>query len=527
MKRILVADNNKMNRFILRAMLSDTYDVVEAGSNMEVQSLLFSPSANFSAMLLATDMYDISGAELLKMVRSDVLTATLPVIITADVYENIEQQMLKAGANDYITKPFHPIIIKQRLQNVITLRETAISVNSARMEKRQRQQLMLLESEKRMNDARNEFLSRMSHDMRTPLNAIIGLTGLAMEEKTVESMLSYVRDIDGASRYLLGLINDMLDFTRIENGQISFHEEPYSIEEFEHSIRTIIQPLMDAKNIAFTCKFYRGPEVLCVDKLRYNQIFFNLLSNAVKFTPPGGKVLLLSEELPIDYKGRYGRRFFVRDNGCGMSPQFLKVIYDPFTQEKNNVHINAQGTGLGMAIVKKLVDSMGGRIEVKSVLGKGTEFALDVYAYGGFAEHKEGSRIDEKTVDFTGMHILLAEDNALNIIVARKILEKRGCVLDLAINGQECVDLFLKMPQDYYQLILMDIRMPKMDGLRAAETIRGLARPDGATIPIIALSANTFEEDIQKSKDAGMNEHLCKPLDKHQLFTAMAKYVKK
>ncbi len=376
--------------------------------------------------------------------------------------------------------------------------------------------------------AKTEFLSRMSHDIRTPMNAIIGLTHLAEDEKDINVIKEYLDKIDSASDFLLGLINDILDMSKIENGDLKLSEDVFTCDEFVNSINTVIKPLMDARDINFVFRMEAGIDCIKTDRLRYNQIFFNLLSNAAKFTPRGGIVEFISEKLP-DKDGMVGIRFFVRDTGIGMSEEFLPHIYDPFTQEPASSEGTgdsggrSKGTGLGLPIVKSLVDAMGGNIYVKSKLGEGTEFTVDLYT--PLAEPPEQERADtEPRDDLGGIKVMLVEDNEINIYVAQIILERVGCVITIARNGREAVDAFLDSEPGYFDAILMDVRMPVMSGIDATKAIRSSDRPDAKTVPVIAMTADAFEEEQKKTLEAGMDHHLSKPIDPDVLYSVLARY---
>ena len=371
--------------------------------------------------------------------------------------------------------------------------------------------------------AKSEFLSRMSHDIRTPMNAIIGLTHLAQEEDNIQVIREYLHNIETSSDFLLGLINDILDMSKIENGELKLKEDVYRKEEFVNSINTVIKPLMDKRDITFV--FEMGAHVDCirVDRLRYNQIFFNLLSNAAKFTPKGGIVEFLSESIPPK-EDKVGIRFHVRDNGIGMSPEFLPHMYDPFSQERSDMGDKVKGTGLGLPIVKSLVDIMGGTISVKSELGKGTEFIVDLYVPLAEPE-KEETSIDTVSGKLMDARILLVEDNEINIYVAQLILEKAGCVVEIAKNGREAIDMFQASEEKHYDAILMDVRMPIMNGIDATRKIRALERPDAVTIPIIAMTADAFEEEKKKTLEAGMNYHLSKPINPKTLYHILSSHL--
>lgn len=374
--------------------------------------------------------------------------------------------------------------------------------------------------------AKTEFLSRMSHDIRTPMNAIIGLTHLAREEKDLDVIQEYLQNIESASDFLLGLINDILDMSKIENGDLTLREDSFGREEFINSINTVIRPLMEKRNLTFIFQMAEDVDCIRVDRLRFSQVFFNLLSNAAKFTPTGGTVEFTSEVIAEKQDGKVGMRFRVRDNGIGMSEEFLPHLYDPFSQERTELGDKVKGTGLGLPIVKSLVDIMGGTITVHSQLGKGTEFIIDLDVI--VAEAEEQTNSENVPLDaLRNMKVLLVEDNEINIYVAQIILEKVGCQVVIAKNGKEAVDQFAASVIGDIDAVLMDVRMPVMDGIEATRRIRALDRADAATVPIIAMTAEAFDDERQKTIDAGMNYHLSKPINPELLYQVLVEQVRR
>ena len=372
--------------------------------------------------------------------------------------------------------------------------------------------------------AKTEFLSRMSHDIRTPMNAIIGLTHLAKDENDIKTIKEYLYNIESASNFLLGLINDILDMSKIENGDLKLKEDVFTREEFSDSISTVIKPLMDAKGINFVFAMNGTPDCIRADKLRFNQIFFNLLSNASKFTSAGGTVEFITEDLP-QKDSLAGLKFIIRDNGTGMSPEFIPHMYDPFSQERSKLSDSTKGTGLGLPIVKSLVDAMGGTITVNSELGVGTEFIIELYFALATPDEITDTSTPASRENLKDARILLVEDNEINVYVAKIMLERVGCQVTVAGNGQQAVDTFSASAPNYFDIILMDIRMPVMDGITATKLIRELEREDAATIPIIAMTADAFEEQQKKTMEAGMTQHLPKPINPSLLYHVLAKYL--
>jgi len=386
-----------------------------------------------------------------------------------------------------------------------------------------------LEEATRANAAKTDFLSRMSHDIRTPLNGIVGMTYLAREEKNPQTTEDYLQKIDTSSKFLLGLINDVLDMAKVESNKVVLHPAPYTYEEFESYIDSVIRPLCEEKSIHFSVHIAMAEGYLPLqDKLRINQVIFNLLSNAVKFTPEGGKVSYscLFSKMPSENK--LWMHAEVSDTGIGMSEAFQKVLFTPFSQEGRSDTANNRGTGLGLAICKKMVDLMGGTITVKSQLGKGTTFIVEApfEAVPIVKEAPKGPIKEAPTSSFlAGKRILVFEDHPLNQEIARRLLEDKGMVVDLAENGLRGLTLFKLSPLNLYDAILMDIRMPIMDGYEATRALRQLPREDATWIPIIAMTADAFQDDVNKSLAVGMNAHLAKPIDPKLLYATLEKEI--
>lgn len=394
-------------------------------------------------------------------------------------------------------------------------------------EQRQKENLKkAVAAAKEANQAKSEFLSRMSHDMRTPLNAIIGLVNLAKDETVSPKTAEYLANISTSSKFLTGLINDVLDLTKIESGRVQLNEEPYSYEEFMRNISIVIKPLMDTKNIEFVVDRKDTHKFVLVDKIRLNQVFLNLLSNAAKYTPWGGRVDLIIESIS-GKDDKIGLRFHVKDDGIGMSEDFVKTVFEPFSQEKVNSNPEIQGSGLGLPIVKSIIEAMGGVITVKSQQGVGSEFIVDLYLKE--AETVEPEKVELKYPDslFRGKRVLVVDDNELNLIIASKILEKKGCETVLAVDGKQAVKLFAEAEAGYFNAILMDVRMPVMDGITATKVIRALDKADAKTVPIIALTADAFLDDKAKTIEAGMNAHIAKPIEPEVLYACLVDLTEK
>ena len=380
------------------------------------------------------------------------------------------------------------------------------------------------------NRAKTDFLSNMSHEIRTPMNAIIGMTQLAQDEAEPGSELErYLENIGGSSEYLLGVINDILDMSRIESGKFTLNPEWRSPAETMQTCLEMIIPAAQEKGIAFhypESLNKASPFQYYLDVQKTRQMLMNLLNNACKFTPSGGTVTLSFHNVRYDSETST-EQMIVEDNGCGMSAEFLQRVFTPFEQERNQYTGAVQGTGLGLAIARRTAQAMGGDIAVESELGKGSKFTITIpYRYRKAPSASDAAADQPKgCASLEGKHILLCEDHPLNAKIAVKLLEKQKMIVDHAENGKIALDLFGKSEQGYYAAVLMDIRMPVMDGLAAAKAIRRLNRADAQAVPIIAMSANAFDEDKKMSMEAGMNAHLAKPVEAKQLYETLAEFI--
>ena len=375
-----------------------------------------------------------------------------------------------------------------------------------------------LEVAEKASKAKTDFLSNMSHDIRTPMNAIIGITTLMKNElHQPEKLAEHLGKLETSGRLLLGIINDILDMSRIESGKTTLNIEKTNLPQQVSQLDSIIRQQASQRRQTFTVENHVQHENVLADPNRLNQVLMNILSNAVKYTPQGGHIRLDVEELThTEHYAKY--RFVVQDDGIGMSEAYQKTLFEPFTREEKSGTNRVQGTGLGMAITKSIVDLMGGTIHVESAPGKGSRFevVLELPIDAEADKVQTASALpeeDEAVSPLSGMKFLCAEDNAINAEILEMLLETKGASCTICSNGQEIVDAFASVRPGEYDMILMDVQMPVMDGLEATRRIRNGENPLGRTIPILAMTANAFLEDMQKSKEAGMDEHLSKPVD--------------
>ena len=382
------------------------------------------------------------------------------------------------------------------------------------------------------NRAKSTFLSNMSHDIRTPMNAIIGFTTLAVSSiDNKNKVKDYLSKILSSSNHLLSLINDILDMSRIESGKLHLEETEVSLSEVLHDLKTIISGQIYAKQLELymDAMDVANEDVYC-DKTRLNQVLLNLLSNAVKFTPAGGTVSVRLKQFPGPTKGSALYEFRIKDNGIGMSQEFVQKIFSPFERERTSTVSRTQGTGLGMAITKNIVDMMGGTVEVQTEQGKGTEFTVRLPMRVQSAHRRvekipepEGPVLPAARADFRDRRILLVEDNELNSEIAAEILSQYGFQVDTAKNGAEAVEKVQHSKPGDYDLVLMDVQMPVMNGYEATKRIRGLSDPALAKITILAMTANAFEEDKRKALECGMDGFLSKPIVVEELIGTLQK----
>ncbi len=387
--------------------------------------------------------------------------------------------------------------------------------------------LKTAEDARRANAAKTDFLRRMSHDIRTPINGIQGMVAIAEHYPDDHEKQKECREkVKEASGFLLDLVNNVLDMNKLESGRVVLEHESFDLMEILREANSITEMNGELKNLRITMNHEKIEHIhLIGSPVHLKQVLQNISGNAVKYNRPGGEIHLSSEELFCDGKtATY--RFKCLDTGRGMSDSFLSHAFEPFAQEDSSARTSYMGTGLGLSIVKQLVEMMGGTIDVESEINVGTTFVVTI-PFEVDTAYKEKKNVADSIPDtvLEGVNVLLAEDNEINMEIARFILENAGMVVTAARNGKEAVDLFAVSDENQFDLILMDVMMPVMDGLTATKTIRQMKRADAQKIPIFAMTANAFTEDVEQSRKAGMNEHLSKPLDVDKMTHMMKQYI--
>lgn len=385
------------------------------------------------------------------------------------------------------------------------------------------------EKARKANEAKTRFLFNMSHDIRTPMNAIVGFSGLL--EKSLhdeKKSLGYIKKIRVSSDILLTIINQVLEMARIESGKITLNPESVNIREMVEAMNTVFESSLTKKSLEYQCSLNVVHDQILCDKTKMEEIILNVVSNSIKYTNPHGKITVSIDELDSEDEKNADYKVVVEDNGIGMSQDYLPHIFEEFSREHTSTETRVAGTGLGLPIVKSLVDRMGGTIEVESEEGKGTRFIMKFsfpVSLENQVREKEKQNIPDITEKLEGKRILLAEDNELNAEIAETVLVEAGIEVKRVEDGLQCIEELKKMPENYYDVILMDVQMPNMDGYTATQRIRDLD-DSRAEIPIIAMTANAYDEDRRKAQEAGMDGFLAKPLDVDEMMRLLGKITK-
>ena len=511
------------------------------------QALIYDNSQNFKSIPLTKTMeacFAVGGGEgtllsilnkTLKAMPSDMLTSALAIYdSTADkvtFFDFVKDNLLAFFA----TAGFFAFGIIGII--LVLLRKARKAESAAKLAANDTQKLnnkleIALKKAEGASLAKTRFLNNMSHDIRTPMNAILGYAQLMedeLKEKELPETLEYLEKLQQSGSLLLSIINNVLDMARIESGRMELDENYCRIEDVWKSLFAVFDEKAKKKNIALHYTMNVEHEHVLTDVTKVKEILVNILSNAIKYTPAGGSVMVDVDELSCDESGYMIVRIRVSDTGIGMSQEYLTKIFEAFTREQNTTKSKIAGTGLGMSIVKKYVELLGGTIDVESELGKGSTFTVtlkhriaDESYY--VKKHAESSETGSEVLE--GRNILLAEDNDLNAEIAEAILERAGLKIERVEDGIQCVNRITKMPAGTYDMILMDIQMPKMDGYKATQVIRRLPDKEKACIPIIAMTANAFEEDKRDAIAAGMNGHIAKPIQVDKLLAMLSEVIR-
>ncbi|MBC8530317.1 PAS domain-containing hybrid sensor histidine kinase/response regulator [Gehongia tenuis] len=527
--------NEKMMKSIMDAIVKSDYDYLVVADGLRDSAMRYSENQLGINYMHYSDHFE---SDTHRYITQTVCKEDVPRVLHDFTLENIIRQLDDNGSYSIFysveDKATGEIRNKQLRftyihpeYKVFLMTRTDITQALEEQERKNKELSEALAFAERANMAKSEFMSRMSHEIRTPMNAIIGMAEIASQQlDEPEFVKECIEKSKYASKYLLSLINDILDMSKIESGNIVLNQEIIDFYTLVRSVDTIIRMQAEAAGVHFeTAGLEKCGKHYLGDAVRLQQILINLLSNAIKFTKSGGKVTL-SLECTYEAADQCVLRFIVQDTGIGISPEFIPNLFEPFSQEHTSSTSSYGGTGLGLAISKNLAVLMGGDIAVESTLGTGTTFSVEICLTPAEEPLIDAAKQEEicepgSGMDFIGKRILLVEDHELNIMVATRLLESKKAMVDVAVNGKLGLEKFSSSPAGYYDAILMDIRMPVMDGLTAAAAIRQLHRKDAQCIPIIAMTANAFDEDVKKSLAAGMVAHLAKPIDPPLLYRTL------
>ena len=425
------------------------------------------------------------------------------------------------GARQFLEVETARVVLDKSAKYIVSIRDIT---KDEQMQESLRTSALAAQNASRV---KSDFLSRMSHEIRTPMNAVTGMAQIAEAKiDNKERVRDCLHKIETSSNHLLGLINDILDISKVESQKMSLSESWFELDSLLENISSIISVQVGPKAQTFRIDNRAGSVALLTDQVRLSQILMNLLNNSVKYTQNGGHITLTVEMNPDKVKDICQIHFKIQDDGIGMSEDFQKKLFTPFEREDDQAVREQTGTGLGMSIVQNMVSLMGGTIRVESKKGVGTTFYLDItfkYQTAGMADQVQ--EVSCETADLTGTVILLAEDNEINREISTEFLCMANAQVECAEDGREAFEKFKASAINYYDLILMDMQMPHWDGLEATRQIRSLDRPDAKTVPIIAVTANAYAEDEQKCLQAGMNDHVAKPLDIREFYQKVKEYL--
>ena len=506
---VLVVDDSEFDKEIIVRTLSEEYHIELASDGNEAIDVL--NQKKIDVVLTDIVMPEKDGLELLEHIRSNSSWDNIGVLVATSYKEKTERKALELGADDVISKPYDPVVLKRRIENI-------------NAKKRVSEALKIAEE---ANRAKTEFLSSMSHDIRTPMNAIIGMTELALENMDNKVQVAEsLQIVQNSSHHLLQLINDILDLNRIESGRMRLSKSTFSHTKEMARIVERASALTRSKNQRFKHSISIEHDVCIGDIERIHRVLDNVIGNAVKFTPEGGRVSIGVVEVPGKNKHIANYKFMISDSGCGMDEETMAHIFEPFYRSESVAEDKIEGTGLGMSIVKNSVELVGGTIKIESELSKGTTFTIELPMEIQQDPRKLERQESELAISYklSGVRVLLVEDHAVNQKVAASILEKEEMKVTIAQNGVKALKILEDKGLSSFDVVLMDIQMPLMDGYECTRRIRALSDDLAKKIPIIAMTANAFGEDIKRCLDAGMNEHIAKPIDSKLLYEVIGRY---
>jgi signal transduction histidine kinase len=536
-RKIIVVDDNPENLNVLKNTMKDIYTVYPCPSALAMFDVL--EHVKPELIMLDVEMPEMNGYEAIKKLKGDDKYREIPVIfLTSMTDAKSELEGLGAGAVDYIRKPFVAPLLLQRLKTQLSIVEQQTEIKHL-LDLKTEEVKMREKAEKEAENAsraKGDFLSHMSHEIRSPLNAVIGMINIANEEKEIESIKLYLEKALNAAKQVLGVINDILDMSKIEANKLELSYGEFDFGKMMTTVVDVAGIRAQEKHQTIVVNMAKDiPACVISDELRLSQVITNLMTNAIKFTPDNGNVTLTAGKLE-DKEDEITLRIEVVDSGIGISPEQQAKLFTAYNQADRTIAKQFGGTGLGLAISKRIIELMQGKIWIESELGKGAKFIFTLKMKKGKqtaakAADAAGSppaapipEIKAADLHFQGVTILAAEDMEFNREVLSKYLEKTGVTIDYAENGREAVEKF-KVNYEKYSLILMDVNMPEMDGDVATKTIRELDIKKAKEIPIIAMTADVFKEDVEKCLSMGMNDHISKPIIPKIIYSKLKYYL--
>jgi len=527
--KIITVDDNLENLTTLKNTLKDLYDVYPCPSAAKMFDLL--GHIHPDIILLDVEMPVMNGYEAIKKLKEEAQYREIPVIFLTSMNDTqSELDGLKLGAVDYIRKPFVAPLLLQRIKTQLAVIEQQNEIRhllDLKTEEVRLREIAEIEAEN-ASRAKGDFLSHMSHEIRSPLNAVIGMINFANEETDINSIKAYLGKADNAAKHILGVINDILDMSKIEANKLELSDSEFDFGKMITNIVDITSVRAQEKHQQIVVnKSQDIPSIVICDELRLSQVITNLMTNAIKFTPENGKIQLNTEKLE-EKDDEVTVRVEVVDSGIGISPEQQSKLFSAYNQADRTTAKLFGGTGLGLAISKRIIELMQGKIWIESELGKGAKFIFTLKMKKGKQDTASPTPapavVKASDLHLSGYTILAAEDMDFNREVLAKYLEKTGVAVDFAENGKEAVARF-KENYDKYSLIFMDINMPEMNGDEATKIIRALDMQKAKEIPIIAMTADVFKEDVEKCLSIGMNDHISKPIIPKIIYAKLKQYL--